>query len=83
MPGIYTSDDFEKWLALYNTYIADKKDIPEEKQDSLEKYGDYTEQKKWIFYLRDSIDCSKIESTSGTLIKRLVEGVTLDGGNTF
>lgn len=81
LPGIYTSDDFEKWLALYNTYIADKKDIPEEKQDSLEKYGDYTEQKKWIFYLRDSIDCSKIESTSGTLIKRLVEGVTLDGGN--
>lgn len=81
LPGIYTPDDFEKWLALYNTYIADKKDIPEEKQDSLEKYGDYTEQKKWIFYLRDSIDCSKIESTSGTLIKRLVEGVTLDGGN--
>ena len=46
----------------------------------MEKYGTYDAGEGWIFYIRDSIDCSRIESTTGTLITKLVDGVTIDGG---
>lgn len=78
--GIYTADDFKAWLNLYNEHI-DKFPFDESLHESFEKYGDYDQdEKKWSFYLRDNIDCTGIESTGGTLIKKLVDGVNIYGG---
>ena len=78
--GIYTADDFKAWLKLYNENI-DELPFNELLHESFEKYGDYDQdEQKWSFYLRDNIDCTGIESTDGTLIKKLVKGVNIYGG---
>lgn len=80
LPGIYSSEEFEKWLGLYNKNVDVLHTITGADFTELEKYGTYDAGEGWIFYIRDSIDCSRIESTTGTLITKLVDGVTIDGG---
>lgn len=81
LPGIYDTDDFKAWLKLYNEHFDKLNEIDESVHESFEEYGDYDQdEKKWNFYLRDNIDCTGIESTDGTLIKKLVNGVRIYGG---
>ncbi len=82
LPGIYSADDFEVWLGIYNRHVDDFPAITDEDDfKALEQFGEYNEaEQHWTFYIRDNIDCSGITSTDGTLIKKLVAGVTIDGG---
>ncbi len=82
LPGIYTAAKFEEWLGLYNRHIDDFPAITDEENfKALEQFGEYDEaENHWTFYIRDNIDCSGITSTDGTLIKKLVAGVSIDGG---
>lgn len=89
VPGIYTSEEFEEWIELYNKYAPDgfEKDKMEQKdKEKLDGYfGEYNagtggSEGSWTFYLRDDIDCEGIVAEGGALINELPDGVTLDGG---
>lgn len=80
-PGIYDAGEFEDWIGLYTEHLDDFPEIEDEDvYKALEKYGTYDPENKWTFYIRDTIDCSGMQSKDGTLIPRLVDGVTIDGG---
>lgn len=90
VPGIYTDEDFEEWIELYNKYAPDgfnKEKMNEDDAAKLDGYfGEYNDgtaegsEGSWTFYLRDDIDCEGIVAEGGALINELPAGVTLDGG---
>ncbi len=81
LPGIYSAEEFKQWLELYNRYIDDFPEITDEEDfKALEFFGEYDKAGHWTFYIRDNINCTGMESTDGTLIKKLVPSVTIDGG---
>lgn len=80
LPGIYTTDDFVDWLEVYNKNVENFPTVHEGDLDKLDKYGEYTEEDGWTFYIRDSIDCANIPTGNGYLISKLKDRVTIDGG---